>query len=361
MLHIKKLRGNLSHCFNINKSRMDCLCLIILSMVKVRTVNLSELAQGLDSGKKLKTKQRRLQRFFEKSDIDVNKFAIFIIKILGLVNARFYLAMDRTNWKYGEKNINILLVSIVCSNYAIPLYWTMLNKRGNSNYKERNKLFENILKIIDADCIAGILADREFIGPKWFKFLYDNNLPLYIRLRKDLKINVYNTELRVDKLFSSLKKAGDIKNINNASLCSYPISLQATINEDEELMVIASNTDGTNNLAIYKKRWEIETMFGFFKTKGFNFESTHITDMEKIKKMVVVIGIAYVWSVKAGEWLEKIEPIKIKKHGRKEISIFRYGLDFIREILLSSDRKIKRKILMIVNFLALKDKESWSY
>ncbi len=58
---------------------MDCLCLIILSMVKVRTVNLSELAQGLDNGKKLKTKQRRLQRFFEKSDIDVNKFAIFII------------------------------------------------------------------------------------------------------------------------------------------------------------------------------------------------------------------------------------------------------------------------------------------
>jgi hypothetical protein len=37
--------------------------------------------------------------------------------------------MDRTNWKYGEKNINILTIGIVYGKVSIPIYWELLNKR----------------------------------------------------------------------------------------------------------------------------------------------------------------------------------------------------------------------------------------
>ncbi len=36
-----------------------------------------------------------------------------------------------------------------------------------------------------------------------------------------------------------------------------------------------------------------------------------------------------------GEWKnENIEAIKIKAHGRRSVSIFRYGLDFLRDTFL---------------------------
>ena len=64
---------------------------------------------------------------------------------------------------------------------------------------------------------------------------------------------------------------------------------------DGELLIVA--TDELSGFAIktYGLRWEIETLFACLKSKGFNFEDTHIT---------------------------KPERIEIKKHGRKAVSNF---------------------------------------
>jgi hypothetical protein len=56
-----------------------------------------------------------------------------------------------------------------------------------------------------------------------------------------------------------------------------------------------------------------------------------------------------------GEWLQTQKAIKIKKHGRKAISIFRYGLDELREIILDISRKMqafKKMITLLANSLS---------
>ena len=92
-------------------------------------------------------------------------------------------------------------------------------------------------------------------------------------------------------------------------------------------------------IADYGARWGIETLFGMFKTRGFCLESTHFTDPKRLSKLVALMAIALCWAVKTGEWLHQHQPIKIKKHGRKAQSIFRYGLDYLRSILTDLDLK----------------------
>jgi hypothetical protein len=70
MSHINQLKNTLSQYFIFNKSRIECFSLLLLSLIKVRTVNLSELAQGLDGMAKLKSKYRRIQRFFDEIEFD---------------------------------------------------------------------------------------------------------------------------------------------------------------------------------------------------------------------------------------------------------------------------------------------------
>ena len=41
---------------------------------------------------------------------------------------------------------------------------------------------------------------------------------------------------------------------------------------DEALVVVSNRAMNKNTIATYRKRWEIETMFGALKSKGFNFE-----------------------------------------------------------------------------------------
>jgi hypothetical protein len=81
-----------------------------------------------------------------------------------------------------------------------------------------------------------------------------------------------------------------------------------------------SNKDNYDSLEKYQLRWTIENMFGAFKTRGFNFEQTHMKDLEKIKKLLTLVSIAYLWCVLIGLWVSESIKIRIATHGRKEKS-----------------------------------------
>ena len=64
----------------------------------------------------------------------------------------------------GKKNINILMLAIVHKGIAIPIFWILLNKRGNSDTTERIALIKRFIRIFGQDKIESLVADREFIG-----------------------------------------------------------------------------------------------------------------------------------------------------------------------------------------------------
>ena len=55
------------------------------------------------------------------------------------------LSMDRTNWKFREFNINILTLGITYKGVAFPLLFSLLDKRGNSNWEERKDIMERFI------------------------------------------------------------------------------------------------------------------------------------------------------------------------------------------------------------------------
>ena len=85
----------------------------------------------------------------------------------------------------------------------------------------------------------------------------------------------------------------------------------------------------------YQKRWGIECLFSALKKRGFDFEQTHLVHLDRIKKLVALLALAFTWAHIVGEWITQHKPLKIKKHGYKEQSIFRAGLDHLQYILLN--------------------------
>jgi hypothetical protein len=105
---------------------------------------------------------------------------------------------------------------------------------------------------------------------------------------------------------------------------------------DGDFLIIVTNENPGNAVKTYGLRWEIESLFSCLKGRGFNFEDTHITDQERIKKLLALLAIAFCWAHKTGEWQhEECDPIKIKKHGRPSVSLFRYGLDYLIEAIVN--------------------------
>ncbi|MEO1296315.1 MAG: transposase, partial [Cyanobacteria bacterium J06636_16] len=109
--------------------------------------------------------------------------------------------------------------------------------------------------------------------------------------------------------------------------------------EDQSLLVVVSAHDRRNAIADYAQRWGIETLFGIFKTRGFCLESTHLRDPERLSKLFALLTLALCWALRTGLWLHQLKPLTIKKHGRRAKSLFRYGFDHLRSILLNSSEK----------------------
>ena len=67
-------------------------------------------------------------------------------------------------------------------------------------------------------------------------------------------------------------------------------------------LIFPTNQHPKNAIAVYLRRWEIESLFQSLKGRGFRFEGTHLVDSDRIKKLVGVLSIAFAWTHRVEEW-----------------------------------------------------------
>jgi len=155
----------LSHKTGWNLARVRFFAAFICSLCKLQTVCYVKLAQDLSPNAKFESNLRRIQRFFAEFIVESDLIAKIVFAMLP-TEPPYRLSLDRTNWKFGKTNINILMISVCHQGVGIPLIWTMLDKRGNSNEQERKALVNRYIKLFGNKSIESIGADREFIGDK---------------------------------------------------------------------------------------------------------------------------------------------------------------------------------------------------
>ena len=62
---IDTLRAKLSDGLSLSNSRLETLCLLVVGIASVRTVNLSHFSGEMPTQAKIESTYRRLQRFFQ--------------------------------------------------------------------------------------------------------------------------------------------------------------------------------------------------------------------------------------------------------------------------------------------------------
>jgi hypothetical protein len=335
MKQINELSMMINQHFNWNKARMNCFIGMLVALLSTRSINLTEVAMAFPSPAKLDSRYRRIQRFITEYSPNFDKVAWFIMGLFNFIASDYYLTMDRTNWRWGKKDINILVLAVAYKGAAIPIYWMLLNKKGNSSTLEREVLVNRFIKQFGKKHILGLLADREFIGKKWFEWLKAQEIDFVIRIKKDAKTtNSQGQKLQVQHLFRFLK-VGEKQSIQDLRMITDAgVYLTALRLDNGELLILASSKKTEQAIESYKERWQIETLFSCLKGRGFNLEDTHVTQRLRIKRLLIVPVIAFCWAHRIGEWQhEKVKEIKVKKHERLAKSIFRVGLDLLRDTL----------------------------
>jgi hypothetical protein len=333
------LRQTLKPLLGWHGARLNFLALFLIALLRVKTVNLVEIATGFRSKAKIDSSYKRLQRFFGKFDLDYTLIAEAVVTLMDIPQP-WVLSVDRTEWSFGKTRFNFLVLGIVHNGVAFPVVWNALDKKGNSNGKERMDLIDRFSEIFPEAKVNYLTGDREFVGKEWLTYLLlEPKIPFCLRIRESDTIDNGKQQLRASIIFSNLKPGQTRTLSGKKRVWGRLVHISALRLDDGKLLILITPEPNSNAISDYGKRWGIETLFGMFKTRGFCLESTHFQDSERLRKLIALMALALCWAIKTGEWLHQLNPIQIKKHGRLAKSIFRNGLDHLRSILTDLDIK----------------------
>ncbi|MDV3002648.1 MAG: hypothetical protein N5P05_004303 (plasmid) [Chroococcopsis gigantea SAG 12.99] len=128
MNQINLLKEALKPHLQWHGARLNFLALFLISLIRVKTVNLQEIACGFRNETQLASNYKRLQRFFKDFDLDYASIARLIVSLMKIPSP-WVLSLDRTEWQFGQTCINIFMLGIVHQGLAFPVVWTMLDKK----------------------------------------------------------------------------------------------------------------------------------------------------------------------------------------------------------------------------------------
>lgn len=312
-----------------NRARIKFVTRFLLALYAMRTVNLSILATAFSGHAKEESNYKRLQRFLRNFELPYAQLAEFVIKLLG-VPGPYTLALDRTNWKVGAVDLNILMLSIVYRGVGFPVVWLVLPKAGNSDTSERETVVEIFIKLFGAPNIACLLGDREFVGKQWFRFLKRHRIKFQMRLRRDTLVrNARGKLVHAWRLFAATRVQQMLVIPAARQMWGMELFLSGCYLGDGEYLILVGPELMEEPHKEYKKRWGIETLFGALKSRGFNLEDTHLQDPERLSRLLALLALAFTWAFVVGEWQAVVKDLKLKKHGYPPKSIFRLGLNML--------------------------------
>jgi hypothetical protein len=157
--------------------------MLVELLQKERQVSLERLATLFAQPIQFESRRRNLQRFLMLPQLSAQAlwFPMFKHWLKQHVQRgqRLKVVIDRTQWQHP----NLLMVSIVYQKRAIPVYWQLLDKQGQSSLTEQKQVLRPVLQLVRRYQTV-VLGDREFHSVALADGLRQQQVNFVLRLPK---------------------------------------------------------------------------------------------------------------------------------------------------------------------------------
>ena len=329
-----------------NKARLDCFALFIASVLMQRSVNLVLLSLCSHRGD-ASSAYRRFQRFLGAFELPMTDVGRWILGLLPRPKEGFVLAMDRSVWQFGRTPINLLFIGVVFGKMCFPIAWAALPKRatsGCSNPFSRMRLLTKALHVLGGSAaVRVLLMDREFGGKRWLSHLDRHGIAYVVRLKSNIWVGPHKA--------GWLGRHSRWKKHRHERLCVcgqqvyFASKVMDQRRQRGRLLVISNRFGAEEALDLYRLRWGIESFFAHLKSRGLNFEDTHLQAGLRIERLCAVLAAAFVIAYRNGLRIQTHNGgIRLKRHGYRAKSLFRSGLEQIIRAFFLTDFSLLTRI-----------------
>ncbi|MEG3978996.1 IS4 family transposase [Microcoleus sp. herbarium8] len=314
---------------------------ILLPLIQSeKQVRLERLSRVFPYPITTESRRRKLQRFLDLPNLTISLIWFPLITYWLItycrVGTRLSIAIDRSQWG----RINLFMVSLIWERRAIPLYWSLLPKLGNSNFESQTTNLQQVLPLFSQYKVI-VLGDREFCSVDLGNWLREKGVSFCLRLKKNHCIETEHLVWqRLDELGivpgTSLYFQGKrVRKTQPATgfdvACKWKRNYGAW-KVDEAWFILTDLGSLPAAIDAYKQRMGIEEMFRDCKTGGYDLEGTSLKG-DRLIKMILLMTLAYSSGIFQGNEMRKKQVQKYvsrrkepKKRYRRR-STFGVGLD----------------------------------
>ena len=166
----------------LSKNQYILLNLLIELLQSQKQVRIERLAASLRLPILFESRRRQRQRFLISPKVVISSVWVTLINYLLMsyfsASKELTIVVDRTQWR----ELNLLMVSIIWQQRAIPLKCSFLPHKGNSSFIQQQAVIQTVLPLLK-DYEVTVLGDREFCSIELGKSLESQGLSICLRLR----------------------------------------------------------------------------------------------------------------------------------------------------------------------------------
>jgi hypothetical protein len=204
---------------------------------------------------------------------------------------RVYIQVDFTS---ERDNFLILMASVLISDKAIPLYFSMRNypkKKGQYSQKKMEAAFIQALRsYLSRQYRYVLLADRGFGNDRFITLCEAFDFDYIIRVEPNLKISY---QARTGIMSTILNRNGKF----SVEILAWNKTVTLVRNKiKKSVWFIVTNLALVNQqqgIDGYARRFAIEKFFQDLKSSGFNLEHSKIRDYARFKRLLFLCCFAY--------------------------------------------------------------------
>lgn len=230
-----------------------------------------------------------------------------------------------------------LMLSVVYHGRALPLVWVVVQgEKGHFPQATHCALLEQIQPLIPPTAEVTLLGDGEFDGTEVQAALRRLHWHYVCRTAPNLRMTVYGKTRHIRDLAPT---RGDLLAVQPAWVTAQqygPVSILAIWEAAyaEPIYLVTNMVDLDAALAAYRKRAHIETFFSDQKSRGFHLHRSHLSDPQRLARLLIASCLAYLWLVYLGVcvlrdgWLKRLH-----RQDRCDLSLFQLGLRLLARCL----------------------------
>jgi hypothetical protein len=317
---------------------LTTLAALISGIVSSQSTQLPHSAAHVPNGTKPESRVKRFARWVDNAhileEVYFLPYADVLLRHLALQTV--VLVMDGSGVGRG---CTALMIHVVYKGRALPLAWRVRQApKGHFPEDLHIAVVELMCEVIPEGAKVVFLGDGEFDGTALQDTLNKMGWSYVCRTAMSTPATWDGQTFRLDTLGACLKPGRliELKDVYCTQAAYGPVMVLCCWAKgyQEPLSLISNMATAEEACRLYQKRFRIETFFSDQKSRGFHIHKSHLSDVQRLSRLLIAACLAYIWVVYLGALCEKEQwrPI-IHRTQRCDLSLFQLGLRFLEYIL----------------------------